>query len=130
MNKIDELEYLLELQALTMGALDHNNIAINCKSFRAEDKETELRTEIIIKVNKTDWGISGKYIEEMLHDGKMRDSIDSTIVMRIKEIIKDKIKNIRKDIKFNLGITEMGWGESKEEQRDDIKKEEIGGSTK
>ena len=127
MNKVDELEYLLELQALTMGALDHNNIAVNCKSFRAQDKETELRTEIITKVNKTDWGISGKYIEEMLHDGKIRESIDGTIIMKIKEMIKNKIKNIREDIRYNLGITEMGWGESKEEQRDH--KEEIGGST-
>lgn len=129
MNKIDELEYLLELKALTMGALDHNNIAVNCKTFRAEDKETELRTEIIIKVNKTDWEISGKYIEEMLHDGKIRDSICSTIIIRIEGMIKDKIKNIREDIRFNLGITEMGWGEAKEEQENDTKKEEIGGST-
>ena len=129
MNKVDELEYLLELQALTMGALDHNNIAVNCKSFRAQDKETELRAEIIIRINKTDWGISGKYVEGMLHSGEIRDSINSSIIMRIKEMIKDKINNIREDIRFNLGITEMGWGESKEEREDDKKKEEIGGST-
>lgn len=127
MNKVDELEYLLELKALTIGALGHNNIAVNCKTFKAQDKETELRTEIIIKVNKTDWGISGKYIEEMLHDGKIRDTIDNTIIMKIEEMINNGIKNTREDIKFNLGITEMGWGESKEEQRDH--KEEIGGST-
>ena len=127
MNKIDELEFLLELQALTMGALDHNNIAINCKSFRAQDKETELRTEIIIKVNKTDWGISGKYIEEMLHDGQIRDSIVSKIIMRIEEMIKDKIQSIREVAISNLGITEGEWGYKREGQLKED--QEIGGNT-
>jgi len=127
MNKVDELEYLLELQALTMGSLGHNNIAVNCKSFRAQDKETELRTEIIIKVNKTDWGISGKYIEEMLHDGQIRDSIDRAIIIKIKEMIKDKIKNLREDIKINLGITGEEWGYKREKQLEEY--QEIGGST-
>ena len=127
MNKVDELEYLLELQTMTMGALDHNNIAVNCKSFRAQDKETELRTEIIIKVNKTDWEISGKYIEEMLHDGKIRDSIDNTIIMKVKEMIENKIKNIRGDIRFNLGMTEEEWGYKREKQLEE--NQEIGGST-
>ena len=127
MNKIDELEFLLELQALTIGNLCHNSIAVNCKTFRAQDKETELEAEIIIKVNKTNWGIAGKYIEEMLHDGKIRDDIDRTIVMRIKEIIENKIQAIREIAISNLGIIDKEWEYKKEKLLEDH--QEIGGNT-
>lgn len=126
MNKIDELEFLLELQELSLGISIHDNIEVYCKDFKRLEKTQRLECPVVINVRKTDWEISGRYIENMLVINKIREDIEKVIVAKFKRIIEDRILEIRKEVRDNLGITEREWGGEKEEQ--EIRVEE-GGST-
>ena len=127
MNKIDELEFLLALQTLSIGVSTHDNIEINCKAFEAHEKKTELTAQVVINVNKTDWEKAGKYIENMLYCSKMSGEIDDIIVAKFKEAIQEQIHTIREKVRTNLGITEGEWGYKREKQLEEH--QEIGGST-
>lgn len=127
MNKIDELEFLLELQALSIGVSTHDNIEINCKAFEAHEKKTELTSLVGINVNKTDWEKAGKYIENLLYCSKMSGEINDIIVAKFKEAIQERIQTIRKEVRENLGITEGEWGNKEEKRLEEH--QEIGGNT-
>lgn len=106
MNKIEELEFLRELRELSLGVSTHDNIEIYCRDFEAKKEVTELETTIVIRVNKTNWKKSGRYIESMFYNNRMREAIEKAIVVRFKEMMSDRASEVRREAREILGIPE------------------------
>jgi len=106
MNKVEELEFLTELQDLSMGVSTHNNIEVYCKDFVADSKESKLEAVVIINVRKTNWKKSGKYIESMFYNYKMRDITEKAIIAGFKEMMRERASEVRRKAREILGIPE------------------------
>ena len=113
MNIIEELEFLTELQDLSMGVSTHDNIEVYCKNFEADNKESKLEAIVIINVRKTNWKKSGKYIETMFYDNKMPAEIERIIIAKFKKTMWDRILELKRKAREILGIPE---GIAKDEQ--------------
>lgn len=106
MNKMEELEFLIELQGLSLGTISHNEIEVYCKDFQRYEKNNKLETKIVINVRKIDWEKAGNYIQGFLYNGRIRVDIENFIINKIKEIMEEKTINLRREIRENLGIQE------------------------
>ena len=113
MNIIEELEFLTELQDLSIGVSTHDNIEVYCKNFEADNKESKLEAIVIINVRKTNWKKSGGYIETMFCNNKMPAEVERIIIAKFKKIMWDRGLELKRKAREILGIPE---GIAKDEQ--------------
>lgn len=116
MNKIEELEFLKELEGKT-GRFSDSPIIINCGMIglkKADDTETE---KLLLQISiRSQWGNGKtktlKVLKDIWENNCLSTEVEKLIVNRIEEGIKARGISFREEIKELLGISE----EKKEEK--------------
>ena len=107
---IEELEFLMEIRDhQSVGVSCHDEISINCGTFE-NNKETGkmvLKAKIEITMSKFTHEEEGGYFESMFYNTKLPEAINKAIVIKFKEDINTRVKELREKARNILGIPEQ-----------------------
>lgn len=109
MQILEELEFLMKVRdQKSIGVSYHDNISIYCKSFESNksSKELKLKAEVEITMSKLTHEKEGRYFESLFYNTKVPDVIDKALINKFKEIVNDRIKELREKAREVLGIPE------------------------
>jgi len=121
---MEELEFLLKIRDhQSIGVSYHDEISIDCGRFEnnketgkidcgrfENNKETGkmvLKARIEITMSKFTHEEEGRYFESMFYNTKLPEAINKAIIIKFKEDINTRIKELREKARDVLGIPEQ-----------------------
>jgi len=107
---MEELEFLIKIRDHQhIGESYHDEICINCGTFE-NNKETGkmvLKAKIEIVMSKFTHEGVGSYFESMFYNTKTPEAVNKAIIIKFKEDINARIKELREKARDVLGIPEQ-----------------------
>ena len=103
MDSFQELEYLLKIKE--MGAGNSYRDPINADSalfHQKEETEKKFKAEVVLNIELASVNKHGKYIENVLYEGKAGQAIENALVLAFTKEIDRRIKLLREQIKGKL----------------------------
>ena len=107
---MEELEFLLKIRDhQSIGVSYHDEISIDCGTFEnnKEAGKMVLKARIEITMSKFTHEEEGRYFESMFYNTKLPEAINKAIIIKFKEDINTRIKELREKARDVLGIPEQ-----------------------
>lgn len=121
MNKMEELEFLIEVRDQTTGISYHDDMTVCCGRFLAdpeEKKELTLKAEVTITMSRIKYKERAGYFESVFYDEEASRTVNKAVISKINEIINNKIKKVREEVRDILKIPEEKPKEGIEQDHD------------